>query len=54
MPTINKTPNDVVFESVIDNKIVSAKKVDDIDKDTIKWINDHYHNDFEHFGYEKI
>lgn len=54
IPTINKTPNDSVFKSVIDNKIVFAKKVDDIDKDTIKWINDHYHNDFEHFGYEKL
>jgi hypothetical protein len=54
IPVINKTPDDVVFKSVIDNKIVSAKKIEDISKDTIKWINDHYHNDFEYFGYEKI
>lgn len=54
IPMINKTPKDVVYKSVIENKIVAAKKIEDIDKDTIKWINDHYHNDFEHFGYEKI
>jgi hypothetical protein len=54
IPVINKTPNDVVFKSVIDNKVVSAKKIEDLSKDTIKWINDQYHNDFEHFGYEKL
>ena len=54
LPFINKSPKEYVYESVIDNKIVSAKKVEEISKDTIKWINDHYHDDFEHFGYEKL
>lgn len=54
MPCINKSPEKYVYESVIDNKIVAAKKPADISEDTIKWINDHYHNDFEQFGYDKL
>ena len=54
MPFINKSPKKYVYESVIDNKVVAAKVPEDLSTDTVKWINDHYHVDFEHFGYEKL
>ena len=50
----NKHPEDKIYARAIDNKAVSARVPEDMDRETIDWINDYYHEDFEMFGYEKI
>ena len=50
----NKRSEDQIYKRVIENRIISARVPEDMDRETIDWINDYYHEDFERFGYEKI
>lgn len=50
----NKHPEDKIYARAIDNRVVSARVPEDMDRETIDWINEYYHEDFERFGYEKI
>lgn len=53
VPHFNKYEGKI-YQRVIERSIVSAEKVSDLSRETIDWINDHYHEDFEMFGYEKV
>lgn len=54
IPHFNKASEDLLYARVINNEVIAAKTVQEIKRDTIDWINDYYHEDFERFGYEKI
>ena len=50
----HKNPEDKIYARAIEGKVVSARVPEDIHRETLDWINDYYHEDFERFGYKKI
>lgn len=54
IPHFNKAREGLLYERAINNELIAAKTVQQIKRETIDWINDYYHEDFERFGYEKI
>ena len=54
IPHFNKAPEELLYQRVINEEVIAAKNVQEIKRETIDWINDYYHEDFERFGYEKV
>lgn len=54
IPHFNKAPEELLYQRVINQEVIAAKTVQEIKRETIDWINDYYHEDFERFGYEKV
>ena len=54
IPHFNKAPEELLYQRVINEEVIAAKTVQEIKRETIDWINDYYHEDFERFGYEKV